>query len=230
MRLLPAFLLATLLSLGAQASTLEFSGYTWDVKTAVGEPVGPGPNLFAKDAAFVDTQGRLHLRVFERAGKWQSAEVVLGRTLGYGRYEFRLASPVDNLDPNVVLGLFTWSDAVQQNHRELDIEFARWGNPKDTTNAQYVVQPYQTQGNLLRWSAPADTATRHLWDWRPGDVSFESYAGAQLLSLWRRRGFGVVPEPGDSRVRMNLWLYEGRPPQSGQSVEVIIESFTFAPH
>ncbi len=48
--------------------------------------------------------------------------------------------------------------APAQNYRELDIEFARWGQAT-ADNAQYVVQPYQHAGNLLRFTMPA-TAVR----------------------------------------------------------------------
>ncbi|TKY92230.1 MAG: hypothetical protein C5S46_01750 [Candidatus Methanomarinus sp.] len=42
----------------------------------------------------------------------------------------------------MVLGLFTWDiEAVEQHNREMTIEFARWGNPDEITNAQNVVQP-----------------------------------------------------------------------------------------
>ena len=67
------------------------------------------------------------MKIVKTAGKWVCAEVVLQQTLGYGTYRFYLDSPVDSLDPNVVLGLFTWNDDPAFNNRELDIEFARWG-------------------------------------------------------------------------------------------------------
>lgn len=38
-----------------------------------------------------------------------------------------------------------------------------------------------------------------------------------------------VPKPGDERVRPNLWLFGGAAPSHGQPVEIVVESFTFAP-
>jgi hypothetical protein len=38
-----------------------------------------------------------------------------------------------------------------------------------------------------------------------------------------------VPKPGDERVRGNLWLFGGAAPSDGQPVEIVIESFAFAP-
>jgi len=88
-------------------------------------------------------QGRPPLRIRDKREVWTSAEVILDEALGYGTYRFTLASPVDQLDPNAVLGLFTWYDDPAQANREIDIEFSRWGDPNRTTNANYVVQPYR---------------------------------------------------------------------------------------
>ena len=42
-------------------------------------------------------------------------------------YTFAINSTLNNLDPNVTLGLFTWdAQAGDQNNREMDIEFGRW--------------------------------------------------------------------------------------------------------
>ena len=53
---------------------------------------------------------------------------------------FEVQGPIGDLDPNVVLGLFTWSDDPAYDHRELDIELARWGNPL-APNGQFRLQP-----------------------------------------------------------------------------------------
>ena len=38
-----------------------------------------------------------------------------------------------------------------------------------------------------------------------------------------------VPKPGDERVRLNLWLFGGTAPSDGQPVEIVVESFAYAP-
>src|SRR5438034_3134844 len=93
--------------------TISFSGYTWSVKTSVG-PVGPGPNYFSDSTnnVSVDAQGRLHLRITHTGGNWYCAEIVCQRTLGYGNYVFHVDGTPATLDANVVLGLFTWSNAT----------------------------------------------------------------------------------------------------------------------
>ncbi len=107
--------------------TVNFAGYVWYVKSSDSQ-VGPGPNYFSDstDDVWVDDQNRLHLTIVQRDGKWYSTEVYTQVPLGYGEYVFCLASPINNLDPNVVLGLFTWDSVAPAGiyNREIDIEVA----------------------------------------------------------------------------------------------------------
>jgi hypothetical protein len=207
--------------------TVEFSGYTWQVKSSRAL-VGPGPNYFSDSAANVwaDGLGRLHLKLKHSKGRWYSAEVINTQSLGRGRYSFELGSPVHALDPNVVLGLFTWSDDPAYNNREVDVEFSRWGNAADPTNGQYVVQPYDHSGNLQRITQPAASSSTHSFDWQEDAVTFTSSTASP--SAWTHAG-ADVPEPGSEHVRMNLWLFRGAPPENGASVEIVVERFTFTP-
>lgn len=220
-------------------NAFHFSGYDWDVKTSGGFLFGPGPNIFSDstDNVWVDGSGKLHLRVTFSGGQWRCAEVVLSKSLGFGTYRFYIDSPVDPLDPNVVLGLFTWSDDPAFTHREIDIEMSRWGNAADPANAQYVIQPFGTPGNLTRWTIPAAASpTTHSFQWTDGHVDFVSHNGAYApppasvpeITQWTRQG-AAVPPPGDERVRLNLWLFNGAAPSDGQEVEVVISRFVFVP-
>jgi hypothetical protein len=211
----------------ARVRTVEFSGYTWQVKSSAGL-VGPGPNVFSDSASnvWVDKLGRLHLKLAYSKGPWRCAEVINTQSLGRGRYGFELDSAVDALDPNVVLGLFTWSDDPAYANRELDIEFARWGDAADPTNGQFVVQPYDRTGHLQRFTQPAAQASTHSFDWQAGAVAFSSSTATP--STWTYAG-SDVPPPGSEHVRMNLWLYRGLPPINGKSVEVVVKRFSFEP-
>jgi hypothetical protein len=175
---------------------------------------------------WVDTSGQLHLRITYRDGRWLAAEVVLDRSLGYGTYQFRLASPTGHLDPNVVLGLFTWSDNPAYNNREIDIEFAKWGGAA-TQNAQYVVQPYSRPGNLFSFVQPGDASSTHQFTWASKRVTFlsTSAAGATIASY--QYGGRDVPRAGDERTHINLWLDGGAPPTDGKEVEVVLSGFSF---
>jgi hypothetical protein len=206
-----------------------WGGVTWQVKTSQ-SAVGPGPNLFDKANVWVDSAGNLHLRIAKNGkGAWSCAEIVGPTSYGYGTYTFALASRVDLLDPNVVLGLFTWSDRARYAHREIDIEFARWGSGSDPTNAQYVVQPYDSPDHLRRFTQPPTPTSLQRFSWHPGQVTWESSdASGAAIDMYSYSG-SDVPRPGDERVRLNLWLFNGAAPTDTQPAEVVISSFTFTP-
>ena len=206
-----------------------WSGGTWAIKTSR-SAVGPGPNVFDKANVSVDAQGRLHLRIARNtSGAWSCAEVIGPRSYGYGTYTFTVESPVSAFDSNVVLGLFTWSDKAPYAHREIDIEFAKWGNAGDPANGQYVVQPYDKPLHLERFTAPGTTPTTHRFMWYAGRITWESFdANGGPIAAYTYTG-SDVPKPGDERVRLNLWLYTGAAPSNGQAVEVVVSSFAFLP-
>jgi hypothetical protein len=218
---------------------INFSGYDWWVKSS-SNSVGPGPNYFSDSTnnIWLDSQGRLHLRITNRSNQWQCAEIVTKRTFGNGSYRFELDSAADNLNANVVLGLFTWSDDPAYTHREIDIECSRWGNTADANNAQYVIQPWDTSGHLTRYAVPSGlTNSTHLFIWETNRVTFQSLRGGytptpdatNVISAWTFTNAAAVPQTGDENVRINLWLYNGYPPTDSNEVEVIIRSFQFVP-
>lgn len=214
---------------------IAFSGYEWLVKSA-DVRVGPGPNWFSEstDNVWVDEQGRLHLRLTKRNGEWYCAEVMMEQTLGYGVYRFYLDSRVDNLDPSIVLGLFTWNDDAAFSHREIDFEFSKWRDPSDPFNAQFVVQP-ATADRKHRFWMPDAAFSVHTLRWRPNSVCFQSVTGANaadpapatIVQEWRYSGAGSIPPTGGETVHMNLWLAAGVAPTDGQEREIIIRKFEF---
>ena len=210
----------------APHNTLKFSGYTWTIKKSGGNRVGPGPNYFAKKNAYVDSFGRLHLAITKVGRHWAVGEVVNTRSLGYGTYKWVLASRVDNLDPNMVLGLFTYDSDPSFNHREIDIEASRWGNALDPTNAQFVVQPYPPTGNLKRITQSSALPATLSFTWTASGLSF-SAPGASP-STWTYTGPNRPPN-GAALADMNFWLNSGHAPVHGQGAQVIIQSFTFTP-
>jgi hypothetical protein len=207
---------------------VTWSGATWAIKTSR-SAVGPGPNVFDKANVSV-VAGQLHLRIAKNAsGKWTCAEIVGPTSYGYGTYTFTVASAVDALDANVVLGLFTWSDRAPYAHREIDIEFARWGNAGDATNAQYVVQPWDGANHLRRFTQPATATSTHRFTWSAGQIAWESRAANGGLIATHAYTGADVPKPGDERVRLNLWLFNGAAPLDGNPVVVVVSSFAFTP-
>jgi hypothetical protein len=106
-------------------STLDFAGYPWTVKSST-SPTGPGPNIFDAAGPFVDPSGALHLQIVKTTAGWESSEVILNPTLGYGTYRWTVEGPLSTLDPNVVLSLFTYDDSdTSPSNREMDFEASR---------------------------------------------------------------------------------------------------------
>jgi len=220
----------TAVAAAAAPRTVNFAGITWAVKSSSGELWGPGPNRFsdAQSNVWVDEAGRLHLAITVENGVWKCAEVVAQQSFGYGSYRFTVETDVANLDARVVLGLFTWNDNPAYNHREIDIEFSRWGYPLDPTNAQYTVQPYTASANLLRWTLnPGYGQTVHSFRWTKASIGFDSRFAGNSLKSWNYTRRANIPKPGGENPRINLWLFQGAPPLNGQPVEVVLSKFEF---
>ena len=222
----------------AAQSVLSFSGHEWKVRPYGASRRAPGPNYYSdsRENAWVDEKGQLHLKIVKKDGNWYCVEVVCDKSLGYGTYTFYLASRVDRINENAILGLFTWSDSPEYDHREVEFEFSRWGNPLDD-NAQCVVQPYEVEGNMSRFSLDikGDYST-HIITWKKDYINFLSLRGDNPVPAdekdrvfsWKYTGRGI-PVPGNENVRMNLWLFHGQPPSDEKEVEVIIKRFEWRP-
>lgn len=204
------------------APTIQFAGLTWTVKTSSG-PVGPGPNLFAASNVVVDASG-LRLSVRPSAAGWTCAEVIGHGGFGYGGYHWTVSSTMARLDPNVVLGMFTWSDEPAQANRELDIEFSGWGRPDEVRRGAYSV--HLPTGPVTHRFATADGRSEHHLFWTPGRVAFSSHFG-HLVQVWSHQGAAVPTPGGGVAPRINLWLFRAASPVRAQSVT--IESFTYTP-
>lgn len=209
-----------------RAADISFGGHHWAVKSS-SSLVGPGPNLFARSNTSVDASGNLHLRIdASPTGTWRSAELVNTRSLGYGTYRFAVAADAAVLDANAVLGLFTWSDEPAFNHREIDIELARWGNATDPTTAQFVVQPFTKNGNVHRFIAPTVGPTVFEFVWAIDKITYRVRRGTTVVTSWNYTG-GDIPTPGGEHAHLNLWLVDGQAPLDGQPIEVVLTDFDF---
>ena len=209
--------------------TLQFSGYEWRARAAPSDR--GGSNDYDPANAWTDEQGALHLRIAGTAPDWTCAEVSLGRRLGHGLYRF-VVRDVGHLEPAVVLGFFTWDgNAPEENHREMDIEISRWGNPTER-NARYVIQPYYVAANLARFGAPAGVLT-HWLRWEPGRATFRTVRGGgedpRAPALAEHVFTQGVPSPGNEAVRMNLYAFRRGATQLQRGTEVVIETFTYSP-
>jgi hypothetical protein len=217
-------------------NTIRFSGYKWKVKNSESR-VGPGPNYFSADPSnvWVDKKGLLHLKLRQKGENWYCAEVVLSKSLGYGKYIFNLATKLDELDKNIVFGIFTWNDKPDANHHEVDIELSKWGN-EEFLNSQYVVQPDTSEKNKKRFEMKLEgNFTSHIINWNPDSLVFESYHGNYIssernvpINSWSY-SHSSIPDPRQAKIRINIWLFKGITPSDLEEQEVIVESFNFIP-
>lgn len=222
------------LASAADAKTLDFAGHYWTVRpNGVG---GPRNNRWCQANAFVDAQGRLHLRLTKTARGWCSAEVSSTDRMRFGHYRWTLDTRVDRFDKNVVLGLFNYppSDVGGDGTNEIDIEFARWGKANwDPLN--FTVFPRDPKVGSTTAAFPlalAGERSTHSFDWSARSTRFRAWeaegTGAPLRDWTFKpaqpvRAIPQAPMP----VYMNLWVVA--PPADGQPVEVIFRDFTFTP-
>ncbi len=212
---------------------LTFGGLRWERTDSQGVKVQPGGCYFSQDNAFLDGNNNLHLKITKVGSDWFCAQIIPEfhdlqyppPTYGYGTYTFSLASAVDNLDPNVVLGLFTWSDdpayadlslstspwtndpngascmgtsGVCPSHSELDVEFSKFGQAGNRNNAQFSVQPLTNNGAGDPFIMPPgyNNSTAIIY-WFPDGISFkvQDQNGVVLASYTYP---GPVPPPADN--------------------------------
>jgi len=224
----------------AQAqTTVQFSGYVWDVRQA--GTGGPGPNCWDPKSVQVDASGRLHLRLTRRDGQWRCAEVSTRKSFGFGRYEFDIVGPLDKFDPNVVLGLFDYPNPGQgpDGTNEIDIEYSRWGKPSALPASATIYPATAQQAKLgppaVSYAFPvpsglADTTQRFTRTARSVRVQclYGDNRGEYARWLFRPANPQRLPQQ-PLPVHLNLWLFQGHPPANGQELEVIIKRFSFVP-
>lgn len=221
---------------GREGCAFVWSGITWCVRDQAVS--GPGPNRWDPRNVWVDIAGRLHLAIVERDGVWTSAELASATAHGFGDYEFVLGSAVGDLDPNVVLGLFTYPNSGGDGLHEIDIEFARWGRT-DAGPLNYTVYPAvrgltMRTRNGLPWRTEA-ARSMHRFTREPARVHFASYdtpaptLATRPVATWTHEAAlssGAITQ-GRWPLHLNLWLFRGQPPTNGRAVEVIVEAVRY---
>ncbi len=238
---------------------ITFSGRKWDIKTGFN---GPGPNFFTNhpNDVFVDDNGYLHLSIMQREGTWYSTEVISQDTFGYGTYVWTVQGDPVNIDRDVVLGLFTWDNNTFQTdgNSEVDIEFAKWGDPNEEFTLQYGVQPiafgqYNSERVFKPESANSNWigVSTHAFTWTDSIIVWESWKGNtygagtpdatwsfDLNNPAKQKFEGpnvsdpiIIPAPGSTtNARMNFWLNSGvEGPFFPFRSEIILQKFEFIP-
>lgn len=213
---------------------IEFAGFDWEIKIK-DNLHGPGPNYYSKDCVSVQNK-ELILEVLEKNRKLLCGEVILTKSLGYGKYVFFLSSRIDLLLDNLVCALFTWSETALRANCEIDIEFSKWDN-EIKTNSQYVIQPHDTSDKLFRFNSHlAGDYSTHIIDWKPNEINFWSFHGhfltpptkEHIIELWTYNG-NAIPKPDNEHIHINLWKYgkHSLRKEKGKLTSVKIKDFQF---
>jgi hypothetical protein len=239
LRVALAILLAACLFSGtAQAKRLHFEGYDFKIKE--GKGLGPGPNDWARSQAFVDTQGRLHLRFSEKDGRWYAGEVSSISRFGFGTYEITFEGDIGGMNKNVVFGFFNYpaADVGPDGTNEIDIEFSHWGDSAaDPLN--YTVWPVDPGLRYAHKTFNFRKGRRrsvHRFTWKPDRVVYSSAEINDDGSTGNTAYWSFKPNNPKKRIGQqpmsiffNLWGFRGLKPSDGKPVEVIVDSFTYTP-
>lgn len=209
---------------------VRFSAYDWTVRQTGSDRHGT-PHLYNISNTGVDAQGYLHLRVTKQDADWTCAEVSLPRSLGYGRYEATVDG-IDRLEAATVFDMFTWDRAgTDQNRREMNALFTRWGNP-NAENSEFSVQPTYRPANTYRYSAPSVPLLVTML-WHSGRVQFNTSksdgSDRPRGSVAQHTFTADIPSPESESIHLNLCTFDYGKAQQTSDSEVIVKSFRYLP-
>jgi len=180
----------------ANGATIDFAGFQWKIKHSDQLAVGPRSNHFMKENVSIENEN-LVLRYANINGTWSGAEIYTDTSnLGYGKYVFQIANRIDQLDENIVGGIFTWNNNPDLSkaganygwplspswgnlHSEIDFEFSRWGDENTDLNAQFVVQHWNSPGNRHQYNLEInnESGTTFYWNWTKDNIVFRIFNG-----------------------------------------------------
>ena len=198
-----------------------------------------GPNNWTSSNIWLDENNHLHLKLSHspETGGWTCAELNTNVRFGFGTFRWFVEGPIDQLDRNVVLGLFTYGDLDGTN--EIDIEVAKWSQPEpDASNLFYTVYPRSLDAgkrvsNNTRMILEG-TYTTHQFNWTAEHVAFQSQHGFMnssehnvFFSYQTPANFSRAMPYLTAPLHMNLWAFQGKPPSDGREVEIIIHDFKY---
>ena len=230
-----ALLIAAAPSAQAAYPTILWCGHQWSVVTSG----MAGGNQGSANTVFVDANGYLHMKITQVQGQWLCAELFTTDLMAFGTYQWWVNARLDQLDPNVVFGLYPYGPEAAVGTggtNEIDVEFAKWGNV-GYANADWVVYPavpWGTKSALLYNFTLTGSFTTSRFTWSSSGVTFWLMGGRQPLGTTANVMKTWTANPGDPLnnvpqqalpVGMNLWLYGGAAPTNGLPVEIIIYSF-----
>jgi len=191
----------------AQAKTIQWKGYTWDVNS--GSPMGshgPGPIRGSADNVTVDAHGYMHLKISGEGSTATGSELDCTEKTGFGSYYYVLDGPITEMDPGVVLSGFIYGPALGvggDGEDELDIEFSKWNGVAGNINADFTFYPNTGHADLK-----ASYEENFLIDLHGSKVNtcrIDWSSTTVTASIWT----GVVPPTASTTAAVRTYTYHG---------------------
>jgi hypothetical protein len=139
---------------------------------------------------------------------------------------------IEKLEPATVFDMFTWDQAgTDQNRREMNTQFARWGDP-NRKNGEFSVQPFFRPANTYRYSAPPVSLMLKMI-WESGRVTFSTSrvydSGRTGSSIAEHTFTADIPAPESESIYLNLCIFDYGKVQQTSDAEVLVRSFQYLP-
>jgi len=228
-RVLLLFALVFVVSEGRK--TINWKGYTWNVRHTTTK-VGPGINYFNESNVEITSDDKLEMFIRKYGNVHSCASLSCDTVLGYGVYAWdfsvSLESVVDK-DENVVVGLFLY----MTDEDEIDIEWARWGDPDDgANNINYVAQPDEDGASIYYHFPAGYTHVRHQFNYQKDIIVWKAIDLNTKKVIYEWSTKKNIPLPEDLPAMMNFWMmqgeYEGLSPALPE-MSIVIDNFAFNP-
>ncbi|SFG78371.1 LamG domain-containing protein [Pedobacter insulae] len=216
----------------AISNSISFSCYQWKTTDSPNDRKAPGNNYWSSKGVWVDQNGYLHLTLTKdpKSNKWYCTQLVSELKFGKGIYEFWIEGRVDQLDKNVVFGLFNYAGVDYFD--EMDIEFSKWGTAKNP-NLHYTVYPEEFSTAKI-WSSSFNFSldgpySVHRIMRSDATVKFESQYDFQGTKTNVQTYSSPYISKKEMPIYMNLWQFQNKAPSNKKEVEIIIRKFVFTP-
>ena len=216
--LITILILIALVGGNVWAVTVDWMGYTWDLRE--GPTGGPGFGLWTSaNVDGPDGSGFLTIQITNPTGSSPIGAEMDSQTtgLGYGTYKLVTGSRLDNLDKNIVFGgLFPYyggSPAI-----EFDVgEVSSWDGADAEgygVGVNYVSHNswYNDFANRTHSTAVMDSGEVHtfVFKWEAGQATYDTYIGADTCGTLLKHSVHTtsIPVPSTEIAIINLWLYD----------------------
>ncbi|HTY90883.1 MAG TPA: hypothetical protein VMC84_06865 [Methanocella sp.] len=212
--------------------TLEWSGYSWIVDDYRG-------GVFTTNNVWVDSEGRLHMKLIYKDGKWNEFNVILKDPIGYGTYSWTVDTDLEDIqdvqdggNPNFIFSGFSYDDSLPDyNYGEIDIEHCKWGNPDLDSNTDWTIHP---ANHLVQYKHITGANNTDTIEWMPDHIKFSVQGPSQPYMEYVFNDHSQIP-PASGYMQWLFYVGEvkSHPPPNNigyYEAEVVIRNFKIVPY